>query len=355
MDIRTGPAMEDSTGRAFRFVVGLIVLAALAVFLSSIRELVRLVVIAILLSYIIDPIAVMLESRGLSRTKATVIIFSSIMLAVILIILLVLPAVVRELSSIQEAVRSGQVNALLARLELLIGEKTAFLGASNLQLAGRLNDALMIMKNWMIEHALDMVTLITGLIIMPVFIFFFLKDGREIIKQIVGYIPNRYFEFSLSLIHKMDMQLGNYLRGQFLDALIFGVLSIVALWVLGVRFFLLIGIIAGMANLIPFLGPVAGATIAVLISVLDTGTFASTGSIIMAFALIKLLDDAVIQPVVVARSVAMHPLAVLLAIIIGGHFFGVLGMILSVPVAGFMKVVFRESLLNYRRFRLSAF
>jgi predicted PurR-regulated permease PerM len=73
--------------------------------------------------------------------------------------------------------------------------------------------------------------------------------------------------------------------------------------------------------------------------------------VIIAFTLIKLLDDILIQPIVVARTVHMHPLVVLLSVLIGGKLFGILGMLLSVPIVGFMKVVAHESIQNYRRYR----
>ncbi|MBI5639456.1 MAG: AI-2E family transporter [Nitrospirae bacterium] len=135
--------------------------------------------------------------------------------------------------------------------------------------------------------------------------------------------------------------------------MIFSVLSILVLWLLGVKYFFLIGIFAGLANLIPFLGPVAGAAAAIIASFLDTGSFAMTMSIVIAFISMKLIDDVAVQPIVVAKSVDMHPLVVLLAVIVGGKFFGILGMLLSVPVTGFIKVVLQQSIMNFRRYHLT--
>jgi predicted PurR-regulated permease PerM len=76
--------------------------------------------------------------------------------------------------------------------------------------------------------------------------------------------------------------------------------------------------------------------------------------VILAFSLIKLLDDAIVQPVIVAKSVHMHPLTVLLAVLAGGKLFGILGMLLSVPVVGFLKVVLHEGIMNYRKYGIKA-
>jgi putative permease len=328
----------------------IIALAAFLLLIIAAGNLVKLVVVSALLAYIIEPLAVFLEARGMSRTWATLTIFLSTGFVIGFSLVVFLPVLGREMMAFQEGLKSGQAAAMISRVEGALEEHFAFLGMRDLNLLNRMNTIMVHIGNWIFSHILDVVALITHLVIVPFIAFFLLKDGREIKKQFIRMIPNRYFEFSLNLLYKMDLQLGNYLRGQFLDATIFGVLSVFALWLLGVKYFLIIGIFAGLANLIPFLGPLAGAAPAIIVSVLDTGNFAAALSVIIAFALIKLIDDALVQPLVVAKSVHMHPIVVLLAVIIGGKLFGILGMLLSVPVACFIKVVVQESIANYRRY-----
>jgi len=136
----------------------------------------------------------------------------------------------------------------------------------------------------------------------------------------------------------MDLQLGNYLRSQFTDAVVFGVLATIALWLLGVKYFLFIGVFAGLANLIPYVGPIAGALPAVAVALFDAGDVTLALQIVLAFIILKLTDDMLVQPLLVAKGVHMHPLLVLMAIIIGGELFGMLGMLLAVPATGFAKV-----------------
>ena len=327
-----------------------IALATLILFMIAVGTLVKLLVVSALLAYIIEPLAVFLESRGMSRTWACLMIFLSTGMIIGISLVVFLPVLGREMMAFQEGLKSGHALAMVSRFEQALEDHFAFLGISDLDLANRLSSLMVHIGDWIFSHLLDVVALITNLVIIPFIAFFLLKDGRKIKKQFIRMIPNRFFEFSLNLLYKMDLQLGNYLRGQFLDAAIFGVLSVFALWLLGVKYFLIIGVFAGLANLIPFLGPVAGAAPAIIVSVLDTGNFVMGISIIIAFACIKLIDDALVQPLVVAKSVHMHPIVVLLAVIIGGKFFGILGMLLSVPVTGFIKVVIQESIANYRRY-----
>jgi predicted PurR-regulated permease PerM len=164
-----------------------------------------------------------------------------------------------------------------------------------------------------------------------------LKDSRALKKFVVQRIPNRYFEMSLSLIHKATLQLGRFIRGQLLDATIVGIMAMIALSLLNLRYALLIGALAGMFNMIPFLGPIIGCIAAIMVSVIDTGSFAGVLPIIVAFAVIKLIDDVIVQPAVVSKSVELHPVVVIVAIFVGGHIGGILGMIVAVPLVSVIK------------------
>ncbi len=343
----------DPVARTFKTLFYLALLALLLLFLFSVGDLVKLMVVSLLLAYVIDPVAVFLESRGMTRTTSTAVIFLSFFALAAIFITWLLPLLTKEMTAIQAGISSGEKAATFASIDRKIQENLAFLGIKNFSLSNKLQGATEAFGNWFFSHLLDIASLITNLVIIPFIVFFFLKDGRDIKKQFIRLVPNRYFEFSLNLLHKMDLQMGNFLRGQLLDAIIFGIMSVGVLWCLGVKYFLVIGIIAGVANLIPFLGPVAGAFAAVSVSVIDRGDLAGAGLIVAAFIIMKLIDDTVVQPLVVAKSVDLHPLVVLLVVIVGGRFFGVLGMLLSVPVTGFMKVVIAESTTALRRYRLT--
>lgn len=342
--------MDKNRGRLLKLVFFFLIFGTILFFLISFGGLVKVVVISALLAYITDPLAVFLESRGMSRSSATVVIFLSIIFIVALFLFLFLPVLSREIMALKDGLNSGQATAMLSSMEEALEKRFAFLGIRNLDLVSKTQNLMVSISNWMFDHLLDMVSLFTNLVIIPFIVFFLLKDGREFKKQLISIVPNRYFEFSMNMLYKMDLQLGNYLRGQFLDAVIFGVLAMFSLWLLNVKYFVAIGIFAGLANLIPFLGPLAGAAPAMIVSVIDTGNLMPALYVLLAFGMMKLIDDSLIQPLVVARSVDMHPLLVLLAVIIGGRLFGILGMLLAVPVTGFIKVVLHEGITNFRKY-----
>lgn len=342
--------MERKEIRWFKITFLLVSLAALLAFLASIGSLVRLIVISALLAYIIDPIACFLESRGLSRFSATCVIFPAFALITGTFVFFFLPPLAKEVRALQAGFDYSRAAAIISDMENIFEKNLAFLGIKDLNLAEKIQKALGDFGAWVFSHLLDIASLVTDLVIVPFMVFFLLKDGRVIKKWLIGAVPNRFFEFSANLLHKMDLQLGNYFRGQFMDAIIVGILSVFALWLLKVKYFLIIGSFAGMANLIPYLGPAVGAFAAMLVSFLETGDFTVVAYIALAFIAVKLADDVLIQPLIVARSVKMHPLLVLLSVIIGGKFFGILGMLLSVPAAGFIIIALKESIVIFRRY-----
>jgi putative permease len=327
------------------------ILAIIAIaFLTAVSSIVKLVIISALLAYVLDPAANLFESRGMTRTSATVAIFIIISGLIGISYHVFLPLLSEEIKSLKDGFHPENTAVMISRIEEVLVSNLSFLGVKDLNLLGRLQNSMARTGDWMFGHVLDAASLITSLILIPFIVFFLMKDGREFQKAFVSIMPNRYFEFTLYLLHKLNTQIGNFLRGQFIDAIIVGIFSVFAMWLVGVKYYFLIGVFAGLANLIPYFGPITGALLAVILSILQTGGFQMALYVIFAFSMIKLLDDAIVQPVIVAKSVHMHPLTVLLAVLAGGKLFGILGMLLSVPVVGFLKVVLHEGIMNYRKY-----
>lgn len=343
--------MADNTNKFFRIVLLLIIALAIVIFLVAISHIVKLIIIAALLAYVLDPLASFLESRGMSRTTATISIFLLLILIASISYVLFLPVLSEEISTLKVGFSSEKAEVVISRFENFLVSNLSFLGVKELHLLSRMHGITSRIGEWMFTHVLDAASIIVSIILIPFIVFFLMKDGRKFKKEFVRIVPNRYFEFSLYLMHKINIQVGNYLRGQVLDATIVGILATGALWLLGVKYFLIIGLFSGIANIIPYFGPITGATIAMIVSVLQTGDFHLASYVIVAFIIIKLIDDTIVLPVVMSKSVHISPLTVLLAIMIGGQLFGVLGMLLSIPVAGFIKVIVHESITNYRRCR----
>ncbi|MBK7257467.1 MAG: AI-2E family transporter [Ignavibacteriae bacterium] len=334
--------------------VPLLAAMTIAILLLFLGGAAQVVILSLLLAYILDPAATALEARGMSRTLAVVLVVLTLTLVIGGTAYLLVPAIMDQMGALQSGATTEQAAEAIRGIERSLKTSFAFLGLEDLDLLGRIATIKQSIAERVFSFLLsDSLSLIVNAVTIPFLMFFFLKDGREMKKKLVSMVPNRYFEFTLDLLYKMDMQLGNYLRGQFVDAVAFGLMSILALWILGVNYFVFLGVFAGLANLIPYVGPIAGVIPAAIVAVLGSGDLNSATPVIIAYFILKLLDDFVVAPTIVASSVEMHPVLVLIAIMIGGELFGILGMLLAVPVAGFFKVVLQEGVSTYRKYRFN--
>ncbi|MCH7721095.1 MAG: AI-2E family transporter, partial [Planctomycetes bacterium] len=188
-------------------------------------------------------------------------------------------------------------------------------------------------------------------VVVPFVAFFFLREGRRMTHVMVELVPNAYFELCLNLIHQINGQIGGYIRGQMLAVTIVATLAVSGLSLIGVPYALPVGVLAGLANMIPYLGPLIGIVAASIVALATLGGIPMVIKVIVVFLIIQLLDNVVIQPLVVARSVDLHPLIVLTVVLIGSDQMGIVGMLVAVPLTGILKVsaqTIYEGIKGYR-------
>ena len=193
---------------------------------------------------------------------------------------------------------------------------------------------------------------LTLFIIVPFALFFFLAEGRTIKRAIIEQVPNRYFELILNLLHRIDRQLGSYMRGMVLSVIIVSLLSSTGLYIIGLEHFLVIGLLAGLANVIPYMGPAIGIIAGVVAAVLQYSalSFGVILPVIIVFAIVQLVDNVFVAPMVVGRSVNLHPLLVIFAVFVGSELFGAVGMLLAVPTTAVIKVSVRTIYEGWRSY-----
>ena len=195
-----------------------------------------------------------------------------------------------------------------------------------------------------------------------IFTIILLIEYHDFKRSLVRFMPNKYLEVGLRMIYNIELQISKYLRGQILAASSVAILSIMGLFLLNqlganITLIVFIGIIAGLANLIPMVGPFIGMIPAILIALMNNigndialnhQIFGSIPSpffvldIIIMFIIVQQIDNNFITPLVVGESVGLHPMAVMLVLLIGGTLIGPLGMLFAIPVAGVLKVVMTE-------------
>ena len=181
-----------------------------------------------------------------------------------------------------------------------------------------------------------------NLLLAFVIAFYLLQDKQRCIavvkKASYTLLKPKIYKHTMILCHDIDYVFSGYIRGQIIDAMIVAVLTSLALTLIQLDFAIIIGVIAGIFNLIPYFGPIVGFILAIIIGILDPNPMKAVYGAI-AILIIQQVDGWIIVPKVVGECVKLHPVIVLLAILIGGNLFGLMGMLIGVPVAAFIRLV----------------
>jgi predicted PurR-regulated permease PerM len=192
-----------------------------------------------------------------------------------------------------------------------------------------------------LEILLSVASIITGLIIVPILAFYILLDSDRLRETAVAFFPARYRTQTLLVLHDVDVVVGGFIRGQLIVGSVVALMVTILLLVAHIKYAFLIGLFAGVADIIPYVGAVAGAIPAVLIAFLSKGLpFALL--IIGGFALIYEIEGHVVAPAVVGQKVGLSPLIVIVALLIGAELGGIGGMFVAVPIAGILRVLWKR-------------
>ncbi|MDF1618050.1 AI-2E family transporter [Petrocella sp. FN5] len=186
------------------------------------------------------------------------------------------------------------------------------------------------------------------IVTVPVLTFYFMKDADKfsaVAKKLV--LPGSR-KWVFPLMKKIDGVLGGFIRGQILVAMIIGMMSSLVLLLLGVEYWIVLGLLAGLGDLIPYIGPFLGAIPAVFIT-LSSDPW-KTLWVIVAFIVIQQIESNLISPKIVGHSVGLHPVAIIFVLLLGGSLWGLIGLLVSVPLAGVFKVIV-ESIYDWFKAR----
>ncbi|HEX8385153.1 MAG TPA: AI-2E family transporter [Rubricoccaceae bacterium] len=332
--------------------VGLGAVAGVVLLVRVAPDLVGLVVLGAALAYLLVPLVDRLERRGMGRASGAALVLGGLVLGLAGTAYAAAPTVAAQVASLRARWASGELLGLLRRAEEALAAHLGGLRPDELGLSDALQDLFSTDTGPLIGYVPSLLEGVSNAVVVPFVLFTLLKDGPVLRRRIVALVPNRYFEFSMNVLYKADAHLGGYLRGQALVAVLVGASTALGLGVLGVDYYLVLGLVTGLANVVPYAGFVVSAGLAVVVSVVTTGDVQQVVGVLAVFGVLQTVENVVFQPVVTGRTVSMDPALVLLAILVGGRVGGVLGMALGVPIAAILKVVAVETVTGLRRYHL---
>jgi len=338
--------------RGLRRARGLLFLVGSLVVLYFLQGIAQLLLSATVLAYLLNPLVSRLQQRT-SRTRATLIVFGLLVGGLVGLGVILGPVVQRQVQEVGTAVDPDRVTRVIDRVDVQLNDFSDALGGGEVQFKERVDQTVEAWTTRVVNMATGLLGFATNVILVPFMALFLLRDGPRIKRGLIRFVPNRYFEFSLEALHKIDVQLGNYLRGLVVEISIITVLATTALWALDVPAFVLIGVLAGITTVIPYAGSLIGGSVGVLIKLASTGSVTAAALVFLALLAIQIADEALIQPLVFAQAVDLHPLEVLIAVWVAAQFFGVIGMVLAIPVTSAGKVVVSEGAALIQQYQFS--
>ena len=299
-----------------------------------------------LLAYIFDPLVDRLETHGLSRTTGTVVVIVVAGLALFALLLVALPLFQGQFAELSQRVP--------AALDML---QTRFLPWLQQTLGITVNFNLAALQTWLTEKAtqngaawlpklqtgaLAIVGVLANLLLIPVVMFYLLKDWDVMVARVAALAPRPWMDTVTRVARAMDAVVGEFLRGQLAVMATLSLYYAVALWAAGLDYALPIGILTGVLSFVPFLGFGLGVILALLVALLQFSDWTGVAWVAGIYLAGQVLESYVITPRLVGERVGLHPVAVIFALAAFGQLFGFVGVLLAVPLAAILLVALRE-------------
>lgn len=348
-----------------RWVLTLGLALAGAWFLYTLRGVLAPVFFAFLIAYMLDPLvdrieqSVLLRNRNYGRAVGIAVILASFFVIAVIGVLVIVPMVYGEIAAFLR-----RLPALVTRTRTELEPVLAELGITIPSSFGQALEELhvdvqsvvskgyapftAVVRSFVGGTASAVAGLVASLMI-PVFAFYLLYDFDRIVASLADLVPPRMREEANGFFRDIDAVLGQFFRGQFTVMAILGVLYSVGYGLIGVPLALPIGILAGVLAFIPYVGSLTALGLALLMTVLDWQGWSQLFYVAGVHAIIQGLEGFVITPKIMGDTVGISAIAVLFALLVGAELLGFTGVLLAVPAAAVLKILFQRVEMRYRK------
>lgn len=319
----------------------MLAIGALVAALFVTREILVAVFLAIIISSALDPWVSWLERKNIPRILGTLAIYIFTILLIAIIIYLLVPVALVEL------------NSILSNSSGFTGSIVQNFGEEGAQVFDELIQGLNEVTAGFLGGKITIITVFSrflGGLFFAAIVFvisFYLTVGRDgVEKFITTILPYQYHDQVLTIYERTRMKISLWFRGQLLLSLIVGLAVFIGLWILGVKYSLVLGIAAGLFELIPYVGPIFSGSMAVLFGLSESVSLGMYA--LLLFIVIQQLESHLLIPTIMGKSTNLNPVIVLVSLLMGGKIFGLIGVILAIPLAVLGQEMLRDWSVSHR-------
>ncbi|HEM4054215.1 TPA: AI-2E family transporter [Streptococcus suis] len=307
-----------------------------------------------LLYYLLNPMVDWMEKHKISRTVGISILFVLISLLIIWGLAVAIPSIQEQVTSFAQNLPSniqkieGQVTSLLQDQRFEQFRPTA------LELLNKVNDQAVAYAqkfstsavNWASNLISTASQIIVAVLIMPFILFYLLRDGQYLNKHITQYLPTKWREPIGTVLSDVNGQLSNYVRGQVTVAIIVALMFSVMFSIIGLSYPITLGVMAGFLNLIPYLGSFLAMIPAVILGLIAGPIMLI--KVLVVFMIEQTIEGRFVTPLIIGSSLSIHPITILFVLLTAGQMYGVLGVLLGIPIYASIKVLVKAAFEWYK-------
>ncbi|MGK0467973.1 AI-2E family transporter [Clostridium sp.] len=323
-----------------------LVVIGMAIRIPIIKQLTNLVIISFVVAYILKPIYMVLINKYVNKKLASALIIVGLVGLIILTFVLIIPSIFSEGSNLNKSINDLGKYLTHANSKIKILNKNKVMSGIVDTVYSKANAQIIVILDKILSLIMSLSENLITYMVSPLIIYYFLCDSENMINKALIIFPPESRNIIKKTIEDIDKILGKYIISQLILCGFITVATFFILLFLKVDFPLILALINGIFNIIPYFGPIFGVIPAIFISLLISPKTALY--VVVCFFVLQQIEGDVLSPKIIGDSISMHPLTVIILLLIGGSVGGILGMIIAVPLGVIVKVIYQD--LNYYLF-----
>ena len=300
------------------------------------------VLASVVIAYLLEGLVGFLERRKVPRLAAVLIVFLTFMTFVFILLFGLLPKLSYQIGQVV-----GELPAMFGRgqrqlmhlpekyPDFISQEQVVGLVRFMQMELGRVGQRLL---GFSVASVRGLATFLVYLVLMPLMVFFFLKDKVPILQWVTRFLPDNR-DLTDHVWYNVDRQIGNYIRGKFWEILIIWSITYIAFFLLGLRYSMLVGLMVGLSVLVPYIGVTVTTLPVALMGFLQWGFSSDLATLLVIYGIIQILDGNLLAPLLLSEVVNLHPVAIITAVLIFGGIWGFWGVFFAIPLATLVETV----------------